>query len=140
MILRDDEILDFIPQRPPIVMVDGLVSVDDKGVETTFNVSEDNIFCEGGVLKEPGLIEHVAQSAAVRIGYLSRESSGPVPIGLIGGVNKLKVHSLPKVGSTLKTKITIDYEVLNATVISAEVRCDEQVLLTCSMKIFIAGN
>ena len=64
-----ERIYELIPQRPPIVMVDALYRYDREGAETGLDVLTDNIFVEDGKFTAPGLIEHVAQSAAVFAGY-----------------------------------------------------------------------
>ena len=60
-----DGIKTFIPQREPMLMVDKLFSVSENDVETGLTVADSNIFVEDGVLSETGLIEHIAQSAAI---------------------------------------------------------------------------
>ena len=55
------QLYDLIPQRPPIVMVDALYSAGDSEAETGLRIGEDNMFVAEGRLREPGLIEHIAQ-------------------------------------------------------------------------------
>jgi predicted hotdog family 3-hydroxylacyl-ACP dehydratase len=47
-------------------------------------VKEDNIFVVSGVLKEPGMIESIAQTVAAREGYISKLENKPVRLGYIG--------------------------------------------------------
>ena len=68
-LLEGEEVYKLIPQRNPIVMVDTFFCADEGGAETGLHVQSGNIFCQGDVLSEPGLIEHVAQSAAAFAGY-----------------------------------------------------------------------
>ena len=59
------KIEDLIPQRSPIMMVDEVLSV--KGDECTcqLTIRQDNFFLEqDGMIAEPGVIEHIAQSAS----------------------------------------------------------------------------
>ena len=66
----NSEILGLIPQRAPIVMVDRFLGLED-GISTTcLEVRADNIFCNDGCLNECGVIEHIAQSAAARVGHI----------------------------------------------------------------------
>ena len=62
-------ILSYIPQRPPFVMVDEIIDSGEKKTCSKFLIKEDNIFVENGFLKEPGLVENIAQTAAARAGY-----------------------------------------------------------------------
>ena len=95
-------IVDLIPQRAPIVMVDGFAGIDEEGVShSRLTVLEENIFVDEGQMSECGLIEHIAQSAAARVGYLFREQDKEVPLGFIGSVNKLEVKQWPQVGERI---------------------------------------
>lgn len=134
---KNEEIYELIPQRPPIVMVDTLYSVDDEGSYTGLTVKEDNIFCQNGFLYESGVIEHIAQSAAARVGYIYTQKKEPVPLGFIGSVDKLTINALPKVNDSLITRISIVQELFDITLVSAEVKAGDEVIATCRMKIFL---
>lgn len=137
MIAQGDEILKLIPQRPPIVMVDKLISAVDKKTVSGLFIKPDNIFVENGHLQEPGIIENIAQSAALGVGYICQTKNEKVPIGFIGAVSNLKIFSLPEVNSELRTEIQVDYEVFEATLISSKVFCNEELIAQAEMKIFL---
>jgi len=65
----NDQIWTLIPQRPPFVMVDRLTDVGEYWASTSLEVKEDNLFLDHGVLRETGIIEHLAQSAAAMEGW-----------------------------------------------------------------------
>lgn len=136
-IICGDDILKLIPQRPPIVMVDSFFGIEEDRSYSGLTVTADNIFCEAGKLQETGLIEHIAQSAAARIGYLYTQKDEEVPLGFIGSVDKLKVYSLPEIGMKLFTEITVVQEVFDITLIAAQVKAGEELMAECRMKIFI---
>lgn len=136
-IICGDDILKLIPQRPPIVMVDSFFGIEEDRSYSGLTVTADNIFCEAGKLQETGLIEHIAQSAAARIGYLYTQKGEEVPLGFIGSVDKLKVYSLPEIGMKLFTEITVVQEVFDITLIAAQVKAGEELMAECRMKIFI---
>lgn len=136
-LISGDGILDYIPQRAPIVMVDGFYGIADNVSVTTLTVTADNIFCRDGVLDESGIIEHIAQSAAARSGYEYRSSGRDVPIGYIGSVEKLAIHGLPAAGDTLRTEITHEQEIMNITLISARTTAGGVPVAECRMKIFL---
>ena len=98
-----ENIQDLIPQRPPFVMVDKLLSFSEATTSTSFSIKADNIFVENGEFKEPGLVENIAQTAAARAGYISKTENKPVAVGYIGAVNNLEVNYLPKPGDELIT-------------------------------------
>lgn len=128
---------ELIPQRAPIVMVDRLTSIEEGVSYTELEVRADNLFVERGVLSECGLIEHIAQSAAARIGYLFRTRGEAVPIGYIGSVNQFALGRLPRVGERLTTSIRVLQEVYQVSLVEAEVRSGEEVVASSRMKIFL---
>lgn len=136
-IIQGTGILQLIPQRPPIVMVDRFFGIEDNQSYSGLTITADNLFSEAGKLQEPGVIEHIAQSAAARIGFIYTQRGEEVPLGFIGSVDKLKIYSLPEVGMQLFTEITVIQEVFDITLISARVKVGEELIAECKMKIVI---
>ncbi len=134
-IISKEEIINYIPQRSPIVMVDSFFGVDDDIAVSGLSIDSDNMFCEKDIFSECGIIEHIAQSAALRVGYVCKKNNEPVPVGFIGAVNKCHIAALPHIGDTLKTEIKIEKEVLDITLISATVKNGNQLVANCMMKI-----
>lgn len=135
-----NNILDLIPQRSPIVMVDEFLGIDNNVSRTRFTVYNDNIFVNNGEFSECGLIEHIAQSAAARVGYIFKSKNLPIPIGYIGSVNNFVIYQNPKVGEAINTTIEIIQEVFNITLIQAYCHIDGKEIASCRMKIFLENN
>ena len=133
-----DNIETLIPQRPPFVMIDKLLSFSETATTTGFIIKADNIFVEHDLFKEPGLVENIAQTAAARAGYVSQTENKPVLVGYIGAVNNLQVFTLPKTGDELITEITIENQIFDVTLISGKITCNGQPVAQCKMKIFIS--
>ncbi len=140
MIAQGEEVLKLIPQRPPIVMVDTLISAADKKTVSGFTIKEDNIFVENHIFQEPGIIENIAQSAAMGVGYVCSINNQKVPLGFIGAIKNLQIFSLPAVNSEIRTEIQVDYEVFEATLITGKVFCNEVLIAQAEMKIFLKPN
>ena len=138
--IPETNILPFIPQRAPFVMIDNLVGCDEQSARTILKVRGDNLFVKNGVLTEPALVENIAQTAAARIGYICSRENKPVPIGYIAAIQNLVINELPKTGSTLETEIIIKNQVMNVTIISGTVRAGGRIIAGCEMKIFISKN
>lgn len=132
-----EALLSLIPQREPMVMIDTFLGIDGNSSFTTLTVRDDNLFCKAGCLQEAGIIEHIAQSAAARTGYLFAGRGEAIPTGFIGSVDKMKIYRLPPVGSCLRTEITIVQEVGDITLISARVEEEEATVAEGQMKIFL---
>jgi 3-hydroxymyristoyl/3-hydroxydecanoyl-(acyl carrier protein) dehydratase len=132
-----NNILELIPQREPMVMVDEFLGMGEAVSKTRFTVREDNLFVDNGQLSECGLIEHIAQSAAARIGYIFKSKNEPVPIGYIGSVNDFIFSRAVKLGETIETTVKVLQEVLNITLIEARCYINDKEVASSKMKIFI---
>jgi len=137
MIVSAEHIQDYIPQRPPIVMVDEILEYDEKTRLTAFHIKANNLFIEDGIFTESGLMENMAQSAASKVGYACKMSGKEVSLGFIGAISKVKIHDLPKVGAYIKTKIIFDKTVFNVSLINAKVYFENNLICQCEMKIVI---
>lgn len=136
-LVNKDQILDYIPQRNPIVMVHEILNCNAEGIQTSFNIAPDNMFVSEGFLQEPGVIENIAQTAAAMTGYKAKQENTDVKRGFIGSVKGLKIYDLPKTNDTIITEVKIVTEVMNATVIEGTVKLGENVVANCQMNIFL---
>jgi predicted hotdog family 3-hydroxylacyl-ACP dehydratase len=136
-----ETILTLIPQHPPMVMVDKLIYSDEQKTITGFSIREGNIFCRKNQFLEAGLIENIAQSAALRTGWIAMQNAGDKmthpPVGVIGAVKNLRIFRLPKINTEIITEITVQTEIFNATLISGRVKAGDEILAECEMKIFL---
>jgi 3-hydroxyacyl-[acyl-carrier-protein] dehydratase len=141
-LLEGAEVSALIPQKPPMEMVDKLWVSNDKTVISGFTILEDNVFCKEGVFTEPGLIENIAQTAAIGAGYnayllTKSETKTNPPVGYIGAIKKLVIHKLPPVGSELVTEVNVQQIVFDVTLIGGKTTVNGEVVAECEMKIFI---
>ncbi|MDR3251933.1 MAG: hydroxymyristoyl-ACP dehydratase [Tannerella sp.] len=132
-----EDIRDLIPQRAPMIMIDAFYGATESDADTGLTVSGDNLFCDGGRFTEPGLIEHIAQSASAFAGYNARAKNEPAPLGMIGEVKKFRINFLPAVGDELRTHIHILSEILGVSLLAAETIVNGEIAARCNMKIFI---
>jgi len=133
----EDDILQFIPQRPPFVMISKVLYSGELVTRSSFLVTENNIFVKNDLFREPGLMENIAQTAAARAGYIARMENLPVQIGYIGAVKNLEINHLPATGDELITEITIKAQIFDVTIITGKIWCRETIVAQCEMKIFI---
>lgn len=136
MLVHRDDITRYIPQRDPIVMVHEVVEANDTHVLTRFTIESGNVFLSNGYFAEPGLIENIAQTAAVQAGYNCRQNNIEVPIGYIAAVKKLKITELPKENSMIQTMVTVTNKILDVTIIEGEIEQDGKLICSCEMRIF----
>jgi predicted hotdog family 3-hydroxylacyl-ACP dehydratase len=133
--IQDIPLKELIPQRPPFVMIDRLVSSDAVFSVTELEVRPDNLFVDNGRMTAAGLVENIAQTCAARIGYINLNSGETVKIGVIGSISNLNIARTPKVGEHLVTTIKLLEEVFQVTLVEAIVKSDDEVLAQCNMKI-----
>ena len=133
--IKDIPLNELIPQRPPFVMIDRLLSSDAVYSVTELEVRNDNIFVEDERLTASGLIENIAQTCAARIGYINLNNGDTVKIGVIGSISNLNVTRTPKVGEKLTTTIQMLEEVFNVTMVLASIKIGEEEIVSANMKI-----
>lgn len=131
------ELEQLIPQRKPIMMVSHFFSATDTDAETGLEITADNIFCKENKLTEPGLIEHIAQSAAAFAGYNAIKSSQPIVLGYIGEIKKLTISQLPLAGLFLETTLHVVSEVMNVMLINAKSTVNGCDVAECSIKLYM---
>lgn len=134
--LQEIDILTLLPQRPPFVMIDHLTHFDEVVTTTDFEVRQDNLFMEDGILNPCALVENIAQTCAARMGYINyfiyKEN---VKLGFIGSIKNLNVLRPAKLGEKLQTKIEVLEEVMQMTLVRASIKVGEEVIVTADMKI-----
>lgn len=129
-------VLDYIPQRPPMVMIRELVQSTPEATTTRLLIKGDNILAYNGHFTEAGLVENIAQTAALHAGY-NRQPGLPVQLGFIGALKDLKIHALPQVNDEIETTITILHQIMGATVVGGKTTCNGALIAECEMKIFL---
>jgi predicted hotdog family 3-hydroxylacyl-ACP dehydratase len=139
MNLPVEDIRALIPQKAPFVMVGKLLYADETTTRSSFIITNDNVFVKDSIFQEAGLMENIAQTAALRAGYMAQKDRKPVATGYIGAVKDFEVFNLPKIGDELTTEITIQNQIFNVTVIDGKVWHNGSLLAQCEMKVFI-GN
>lgn len=134
------DVTQFLPQRPPFVLVDKLLQYDEAttAVKTHYRIPHDAPFVEGERFQTAGIMEHIAQSCATRIGYYDWLHENEIKIGVIGEVKDMKVYYHPKAGDELITVITPKSEIMGVLLATAVVKDPMMNLIaTCTIKIAI---
>ena len=129
----------YIPHRSPIVMVDKLIDFTENYIIGGLRVLEDNIFVEDNVLKEPGLIEHMAQTVALHSGYQFSLKDGKALTGYIGSIKKIQIERLPQIHEEIETEVTIIQEYLGITLVEIVSKCNGNIIATGELKTVIAN-
>ncbi len=139
-ITAPNAIQNLIPQKQPFVMVDNLVHYAKDKIASGLKVSKGNLFVKNNVFEAPGLIENMAQTVALHTGYQYFLKQEPAPIGYIGAIKTVSIHSLPIVGQELTTTAHILHDILGVTLVRATVECEGIVIASSEMKTVLAGQ
>lgn len=135
---RSIDIDSIVLQQPPFRFVHRLDSFSKEESIITFTPGDGNLLMENGCLSAAGLIEHMAQANAARIGYYCVYIlKAPVDIGYIGQVKVFILHRLPWAGERLTTTVTLKYEVFKVSLCDVVVRSGEEVLASATLKTAI---
>lgn len=124
----------LIPQKKPFVMVDKLLHYSNDKIVSGLRIVKDNLFVKNNVFEAPGLIENMAQTVALHTGYRYFLKQEAPPIGYIGAIKTVSIHSLPPIGQELTTTAHILHDIMGVTLVRATVECDGALIASCEMK------
>jgi len=131
------EILSFIPQRDPFIMISELISADDHTTQSSLTILPDNLFVVNGLFTEPGLIENMAQTAGAGTGYKAKAEGKTQPKGYIAALKNVNILALPKVNDTIKTEIAFVQNLLSFHLVKGKVSVNDTEIANCELKIFV---
>ncbi|MGY0391027.1 ABC transporter permease [Bizionia sp. KMM 8389] len=140
------DIAKFLPHRPPFLMVDHVLSIDDSHVTTSFFIKPDCIFNENGVFNEAGLVENAAQTCSSIVGksFFNEddiEGKGTKLIGYISAIKKVVIQKCPVVESEIVTNATLisrfDTSEYSICTINCVITQDKIELLSCELNLVI---
>lgn len=133
------DIHELLPQQEPFVMVGSLLFFSMEKTVTATSISDANIFVDVGLFSSSGLIENIAQTCAVRIGYINKYIlQKGIQLGFIGAIRNLNVYRLPAVGETIETTILTIEEVFGMTLVKAMVKVGDEIIAESDMKIAVS--
>ena len=140
IIIDKTHIQELIPQKWPMVMVDNLIYNNEKKTICNLTIEKDNIFIHDNKFREPGLIENIAQTTAVHVGYICFLKNIPIPLGFIGAIKNFELHFLPNIYDTIQTEIIIEREIFNVTMISATICRTNEIVAKCELTLFLDNS
>jgi len=144
------DIKKYLPHRYPMLMVDMILNMDEKKVETIFEIKENSIFIQNKILTEVGLIENAAQtcSSVIAKDYFVDENNQDKEdvdvVGFISAIKTLNIYKLPKAGDTIKTIAILASKFISNEYSLCTMNCKsfhkEELLLEGEINLFIQEN
>jgi len=107
----------LIPHREPMIMVDSLLEFSDGNATVGLTILKDNLFVNNDEFSETGLIEHMAQAAALYIGFKNHAKEQSAKEGFIASIKKLNIQKLPKVDQVITTDVSIIHEIMHMSTV-----------------------
>jgi hypothetical protein len=135
MIIPKEKIEDFIPQRPPFIMIDNLIEASAETFRSDFRILPGNIFLENGLLREFALIENIAQTSSAGIASSGLFFGKKKADGYIGSVSKLKLYELPQVNDTIYTMVNLVVRLENMFLLKGINYKEDRMLMECEIKL-----
>ena len=109
--LTGDQILPYIPQRPPMVFVDTFYGMIDDAQYSSLLVTPDMEFVEDGKLLDIGLIEFLTQSGYVWFSYrekvILQKSDLEITKGYLCKIKNVLVSGTPSTGTRIYSRMDV---------------------------------
>jgi predicted hotdog family 3-hydroxylacyl-ACP dehydratase len=102
---------ELLPHRPPMILLDEIVSCDQASLVAAVTVGETTLFRESeGVPVHVGL-EYMAQACGAYAGAVARDGGRPVRIGFLLGTRQYRAHvAWFRLGDRLTVSATLLYQ------------------------------
>ncbi len=137
MLISKKSTLDLLPQKTPFVLVDQLMDYGTDFCTSIFKIPQEHVLIENNAVSSGLIIENIAQTAALHLGYTYHLSDKQPPIGFIAEIKDLHIIELPKIDDQIKTEIKIMHEVFNCLIVSGEILHDGHIIAYCTLKVFL---
>jgi 3-hydroxymyristoyl/3-hydroxydecanoyl-(acyl carrier protein) dehydratase len=140
-------ITELIPHRPPVVLIDRVISCDGANTKTQYRIPEEGFFVENGTFGEMGLIENMAQSSFIFLHYLKDRGIDPnfarngTSIGYISNIVQLEILGLARSGqilnTSLYTELVFTSENLKICKVTGQISVENEVVFNATMTMLL---
>ena len=132
------DIHELLPQKEPFIMVSQLEHLEKGRVISSLKIDPENFFVHDGHFETIGLVENIAQTCALRQGYIGKcNGKHEIKIGVIGGINNLVISCQPHIGDTITTEVTVTAELGEYLMVHAIVNRQGCTIMEADVKLKI---
>jgi predicted hotdog family 3-hydroxylacyl-ACP dehydratase len=132
---------EFIPHRPPMRLVERLLSYGDAAGEVEAILSADSVLVNtDGTLDAVALVELLAQGYAVVKGYDDRLQGKAVSEGYLVGVKKMRITGCAHAGERLLIRIRTVGSFEGFAVVEGEIAGASGIIASGTLKLWIVGG
>ena len=120
-------LLDYLPHRPPIILVDALLEATVQSAISCFTIQDSTLFIQDGRFQPAGLLENMAQTVALSAGWQAPAHESP-SVGYLVLIKNAQIHGCPTIGTTINTHIEVQHQLGTLTVVQGRVYQADEVL------------
>ncbi|MBQ4616127.1 MAG: hypothetical protein IJB29_05390 [Mailhella sp.] len=130
--------LEFIPHRPPIVFIDGVIGAEGLSASSVFRVPESSPYLdEDGRLMPEAMLEVMAQCFAAGAGMQAAEQGQRISWGYLAAVKDLRVLASVFSGDELHAEAVHSMTVGPLHVLDCRVTRGKDEVASAQLKIFV---
>jgi 3-hydroxyacyl-[acyl-carrier-protein] dehydratase len=124
-----EEVLAAIPQRPPFLFVDKIISRDGNSITTQRTLRADEYFFQGHFPGNPIMPGVLLCEACFQTGAILMGGSNHHGLGVVTRIKDTKFKNFARPGDTLTINITLDENIDNAYYMSGTIHIGDKLIL-----------
>ncbi len=131
----------LIPHRPPMLLVDRLLSFESSSGVVEASLASDSILANSkGELCEVALVEMLAQGYATVKGYEDLINGKPVQEGYLVGIRRFSFSGQAYAGDKLTINIRTVGSFEGFSVVEGEIYAAEEIIASGSIKLWLVND
>lgn len=129
-------ITELIPQRPPFLFVDKILSLEDKKIKTSLTLSGNEDFFKGHFPGNPIMPGVLLQEALFQSGaaLMAGNNTGG-GLGVVTRVQNAKFKNMVRPGETLEMEVELTESISNASYMKGTTRVNGKVVLVLEFAV-----
>lgn len=124
-----EEVLAAIPQRPPFLFVDKIISKEGNSITTQRILREDEYFFQGHFPGNPIMPGVLLCEACFQTGAILMGAGNQPGLGVVTRIKDAKFKNFARPGDILVITVTLDDKIDNAFYMSGTIRVGEKIIL-----------
>lgn len=127
----------LVPHRPPVRLIDRLLSFDLNSGVVEACLSDESPFLEGQDIDAPLLLELMAQACAAMKGYSDLRAGNPIKKGYLVAIKRARFERRAGAGERLLIKVHMGPSFGGFNMAEAEVEGDKGPVATGEIKLWV---
>jgi 3-hydroxyacyl-[acyl-carrier-protein] dehydratase len=124
-----EDVLAAIPQRPPFLFVDKIISKEDNSITTQRKLREDEYFFKGHFPGNPIMPGVLLCEACFQTGAILMGGGNQKGLGVVTRIKDTKFKNFARPGDTLTITVKLDDKIDNAFYMNGTIRVDDKLIL-----------